>query len=65
MVADAEVLKVLTEIITDLQLGQFEVKINHRGLLDAMLAIAGEGLGAHRRRRRRRPRRRRHDSFHT
>ncbi|GLI60938.1 hypothetical protein VaNZ11_003175, partial [Volvox africanus] len=41
MVADAEVVKVLTEILTDLQLGRFEVKINHRGLLDAMLAIAG------------------------
>ncbi|GLC65359.1 hypothetical protein PLESTF_000284700 [Pleodorina starrii] len=41
MVADAEVLKVLVEILSDLQLGQFEIKINHRGLLDAMLAIAG------------------------
>ncbi|GIL94796.1 hypothetical protein Vretimale_943 [Volvox reticuliferus] len=41
MVADAEVVKVLTEILTDLQLGKFEIKINHRGLLDAMLAIAG------------------------
>ena len=42
MVADAEVLKVLVEILTDLQLGTFEVKLNHRGLLDAMLEIAGE-----------------------
>ena len=41
MVPDAEVLKVLVEILTDLQLGQFTVKLNHRKLLDAMLAIAG------------------------
>ncbi|KXZ42548.1 hypothetical protein GPECTOR_136g631 [Gonium pectorale] len=41
MVPDAEVIKVLTEILGDLKLGQFEVKINHRGLLDAMLDIAG------------------------
>eukprot|EP00879_Flechtneria_rotunda_P023604 GHRR01024971.1.p1 GENE.GHRR01024971.1~~GHRR01024971.1.p1 ORF type:complete len:278 (+),score=104.36 GHRR01024971.1:801-1634(+) len=41
MVPDAEVLKVLVEILTELQLGQFTVKLNHRKLLDAMLAIAG------------------------
>ncbi|KAL6767539.1 TSH1 [Auxenochlorella protothecoides x Auxenochlorella symbiontica] len=41
MVPDAEVLKVLTEILDDLDLGQYEVKLNHRGLLDAMLDIAG------------------------
>ncbi|KAL6750380.1 hypothetical protein V8C86DRAFT_855743 [Haematococcus lacustris] len=41
MVADAEVIKVLTEILTDLKLGEFEIKLNHRKLLDAMLDIAG------------------------
>ncbi|KAG2427701.1 hypothetical protein HYH02_014533 [Chlamydomonas schloesseri] len=41
MVPDAEVVAVLVEILTELRLGQFEVKLNHRGLLDAMLAIAG------------------------
>jgi histidyl-tRNA synthetase len=41
MVADAEVIKVLVEILTDLQLGQFTVKLNHRGLLDAVMALAG------------------------
>jgi histidyl-tRNA synthetase len=41
MVADSEVLKVLVEILTDLRLGEFEVKLNHRKLLDAMLDIAG------------------------
>ena len=45
MVPDAEVLKVVTEVVDDLGLGAYEIKLNHRGLLDAMLAIAGE-LGA-------------------
>ncbi len=30
MVADSEVVKVLVEILTDLKLGRFEVKLNHR-----------------------------------
>lgn len=29
------------EILTNLQLGPFVIKLNHRRLLDAMLAIAG------------------------
>jgi hypothetical protein len=33
--------QVLTEILGDLDLGEFTVKLNHRRLLDAMLAIAG------------------------
>eukprot|EP00873_Tetraselmis_striata_P016208 jgi/Tetstr1/436472/TSEL_025300.t1 len=41
MVPDAEVLKVLTEILTDLSLGDFVIKLNHRGLLDTMMDIAG------------------------
>ena len=41
MVADAEVVKVLVEILKELDLGEFEVKLNHRQLLDAMLDIAG------------------------
>ena len=39
MVADSEVICVLGEILRDLQLGTFEIKINHRGLLDAMLQV--------------------------
>lgn len=41
MVPEAEVLKVVVEVLTELQLGKFTVKLNHRKLLDAMLAIAG------------------------
>jgi hypothetical protein len=47
MVPDAEVLKVVTEVLDGLGLGDYEVKLNHRRLLDAMLAIAGgRGWGA-------------------
>ncbi|KDD74722.1 histidyl-tRNA synthetase, partial [Helicosporidium sp. ATCC 50920] len=41
MVPDAEALKVLTEALDALEMGEYEIKLNHRGLLDAMLAIAG------------------------
>ena len=41
MVADAEVIKVLTEVLDALSLGDYEIKLNHRGLLDAGLAAAG------------------------
>ena len=35
--------QVVTEILDSLALGDYEIKLNHRGLLDAMLAIAGGG----------------------
>jgi histidyl-tRNA synthetase len=41
MAPDAEVLKVLTEILDDLKLGDYVIKLNHRGLLDACLAVSG------------------------
>jgi len=41
MIPDAEVLKVLIEILTNLNLGNFVVKINHRKFLDAMVEISG------------------------
>lgn len=33
--------QVLVEILDELRLGEYEVKLNHRRLLDAMLDIAG------------------------
>ncbi len=41
MLPDAEVLKVCTEILSALPIGAFTVKLNHRKLLDASLALAG------------------------
>eukprot|EP00897_Mesotaenium_endlicherianum_P002848 jgi/Mesen1/2591/ME000164S01714 len=41
MIPDAEVLKVLSEILDELDIGPYEVKLNHRKLLDGMLDICG------------------------
>mmetsp|Transcript_32295 Transcript_32295/g.69556 ORF Transcript_32295/g.69556 Transcript_32295/m.69556 type:complete len:940 (-) Transcript_32295:54-2873(-) len=41
MVADAEVITVATEILTDLPVGEFCIKLNHRKLLDAIFEICG------------------------
>ena len=41
MVPDAEVLSVAAEILSDLPIGQFVIKLNHRRILDAIFEIAG------------------------
>ena len=41
MIPDADVIKVVTEILDDLQIGKYVVKLNHRKLLDAMMAVCG------------------------
>lgn len=41
MIPDAEVLKVLIEILTNLNIGNFVVKLNHRKFLDAMVDLSG------------------------
>lgn len=38
---DFEVVKVLTELLDNLKIGDYEIKLNHRKLLDGMLAICG------------------------
>ncbi|XP_012855311.1 PREDICTED: LOW QUALITY PROTEIN: histidine--tRNA ligase [Erythranthe guttata] len=38
---DFEVVKILTELLDELDIGDYEVKLNHRKLLDGMLAICG------------------------
>lgn len=48
MVPDSECVKVLVEILEDLSLGDFEVKVNHRRLIDAMMDICGVPLNQHR-----------------
>jgi histidyl-tRNA synthetase len=40
MIPDAEVLKVLIEILSKLEIGAFVVKINHRKFLDAIIDIS-------------------------
>ncbi|RZC49568.1 hypothetical protein C5167_017992 [Papaver somniferum] len=38
---DFEVVKVLTELLDELNIGEYEIKLNHRKLLDGMLEICG------------------------
>eukprot|EP00455_Lapot_gusevi_P038632 TRINITY_DN4331_c0_g1_i2.p1 TRINITY_DN4331_c0_g1~~TRINITY_DN4331_c0_g1_i2.p1 ORF type:complete len:520 (-),score=229.07 TRINITY_DN4331_c0_g1_i2:67-1461(-) len=41
MIPDADVIKVLTEILDELRIGRYVVKLNHRKILDAMMAVCG------------------------
>jgi histidyl-tRNA synthetase len=41
MEPDFEVVKVLTELLDQLDIGTYEIKLNHRKLLDGMLEICG------------------------
>lgn len=41
MIPDSEVLKVVIEILEELDIGEFVIKINHRKFLDAMVELAG------------------------
>jgi len=41
MVPDAEVITVACEILSELPIGAFMVKLNHRGILDAVFEISG------------------------
>lgn len=41
MAPDAECLKIMTEVIEELEIGAYEIKINHRHVLDAILEFAG------------------------
>jgi histidyl-tRNA synthetase len=41
MLPDAECLKVLTEILDALPIGEYTIKLNHRKILDAVMEVAG------------------------
>ncbi|XP_033744334.1 histidine--tRNA ligase, cytoplasmic-like [Pecten maximus] len=41
MIPDAECIKIVTEILSKLELGDFVIKVNHRKLLDGMFAACG------------------------
>lgn len=41
MIPDSEILKVLVEILSELKIGKFIVKLNHRKLLDATVELSG------------------------
>ncbi|KAL7714991.1 histidine--tRNA ligase [Entamoeba marina] len=41
MIPDAEILAILNEVLCDLKIGDFKIRINHRKLLDAIFEMAG------------------------
>lgn len=41
MVPDAECIKIVTEILEELRIGDFVLKVNHRKILDGIFAVAG------------------------
>ena len=41
MIPDAEVLSVVIEILRELQIGEFIIKVNNRKFLDAMVELSG------------------------
>ena len=41
MIPDAEIIKIVVEILTQLPIGKFNIKINHRVLLDSIVEISG------------------------
>lgn len=41
MIPDAEIIKIVVEILVQLPIGNFNIKINHRVLLDAYIQISG------------------------
>lgn len=41
MVPDSEAIKVLSEVLTSLNIGPFKIKLNHRKLLDGLMAVCG------------------------
>ncbi|GAN10930.1 histidyl-tRNA synthetase [Mucor ambiguus] len=41
MIPDAEILRILVEALTNLEVGQFTVKLNHRKILDGIFEVCG------------------------
>lgn len=41
MLPDAECVKIMADVLREMDLGDFEIKINHRGLLDGMFQVCG------------------------
>ncbi|KAG8966192.1 Cytoplasmic and mitochondrial histidine tRNA synthetase [Tulasnella sp. 419] len=41
MVPDAEILAILSEALTELEIGEFTIKINHRKILDGIFEVCG------------------------
>jgi histidyl-tRNA synthetase len=44
MLPDSECLKIMAEILTKMDIGDFQIKLNHRQLLDGMFEVCGVPL---------------------
>lgn len=41
MIPDAEILSIICTILTNLEVGEFTIKLNHRKILDGVFAVCG------------------------
>jgi histidyl-tRNA synthetase len=41
MIPDAEILRIVCEALTNLEVGEFTVKLNHRKILDGIFEVCG------------------------
>jgi len=41
MVPDAEILRIMSEVLTELEVGKFLIKVNHRKILDGIFEVCG------------------------
>ena len=41
MIADAEIIRIIDEVFTELKIGEFKIKINHRKILDGLFEVCG------------------------
>jgi histidyl-tRNA synthetase len=49
MLADAEVLRITMEVLDGLKMGAYEIKVNHRGIVDGVFEVCGVPEGTARR----------------
>ena len=41
MIPDAEIIRIIDEVFTELKIGEFTIKINHRKVLDGLFEVCG------------------------
>lgn len=41
MIPDAEIIRIINEVFTELDVGEFTIKINHRKVLDGLFEVCG------------------------
>jgi histidyl-tRNA synthetase len=41
MISDAEIIRIIDEVFTELKIGEFTIKINHRKILDGLFQVCG------------------------